>query len=48
VASLRLTRWRNPHPETPIRSLQFESLDPEAAWTLFGVTMIDPVSQKRR
>jgi len=44
--SLRLTRWRNPHPESTIRSLRFEPLDPEAAWTLFGVTLVNATDPK--
>jgi len=44
--SLRLTRWRIPHPESTIRSLRFEPLDPEAMWTLFGVTLVTPAGGK--
>jgi hexosaminidase len=45
--SLRLTRWRNPRPGAAIRSLRFEPLDPEAAWTLFGLSLIDPAEPDR-
>ncbi len=40
--SLRVTRWCNPRSDTQIRSLRFEASDAEAAWTLFGLTLLDP------
>jgi hexosaminidase len=46
--ALRLTRWQNPRPEVYIRSLRFEPVDPEAAWTLFGLTLLDPVQERKR
>jgi hypothetical protein len=38
---LRVTRWKNPHPQKIIARLQFTPVDAEAGYALAGVTLFD-------
>ncbi len=38
--TLRLSRWRNPHPDKVIASVTFEAGTPEQAWALAGLTLL--------
>ncbi len=38
LATARLLEWRNPHPDKPIRAVQFVVTDPIAGWTLLGLS----------
>jgi hexosaminidase len=39
--TLRVSRWRNPHPEKILARIAFEPVDQEQAWALAGLTLID-------
>ena len=36
-ATARLLKWTNPHPEKPVRTVQFIATDPVAGWILLGL-----------
>jgi hexosaminidase len=38
LATVRMLRWRNPHPDKLIRAVRFVATDPIAGWTLLGLS----------
>lgn len=47
--TLRLTRWRNPHPEKTIASVAFDTGAAEQAWALAGLTLLsNPDTEENR